>query len=221
MPSTNTKLADIRARMEAAARASDRSPADISLIAVTKTVEPAHIAELIALGQKQFGENRVQEAQLKWPSLNAQTPDLELHLIGPLQTNKLREAIALFDVIQTLDRDKLALALLKERDAGVRLPRLFVQVNIGEETQKAGIMPAEADAFLRRCRMDWALEIEGLMCIPPADAAPQPYFMHLGRIAERNGLGELSMGMSGDFELAIAAGATHVRVGSALFGART
>jgi len=214
------RLADIRARIDRAAQASGRRPDDVSLVAVSKTVDPDHIAPLIAAGQRQFAENRVQEALAKWPGLKRATPGIELHLIGPLQTNKLRAALSLFDVLQTLDREKLALALLKERDAGQELPRLFVQINIGEEVQKAGVLPAEADTFLRECRETWALPIEGLMCIPPADARPETYFRHLRDIAARNGIAKLSMGMSADFEAAIDAGATHVRVGTALFGAR-
>jgi len=214
------RLADIRARIDRAAQASGRRPDEVSLIAVSKTVDPDHIAPLIAAGQRQFAENRVQEAVAKWPGLKRATLGIELHLIGPLQTNKLRDALALFDVLQTLDREKLALALLKERDAGQELPRLFVQINIGEEVQKAGVLPAEADAFLRDCRETWALPIEGLMCIPPVDAQPETYFRHLRDIASRNGIAKLSMGMSADFEAAIEAGATHVRIGTALFGAR-
>ena len=214
------RLADIRKRIETAAALAGRSPGEIALIAVSKTVEAARIVPLIDAGQLRFGENRVQEALAKWPELKARTPGLELHLIGPVQTNKLRDALSLFDVLQTLDRERLALALVKEREAGALLPRLFVQINIGEEPQKAGVMPADADVFLRRCREEWRLEIEGLMCIPPVDVAPDPYFALLREIATRNGIKNLSMGMSGDFENAIAMGATQVRIGTALFGAR-
>jgi len=218
---TRQRLADIHARIASAAQASGRRPEDVSLIAVSKTMDSERIAPLIAAGQRAFGENRVQEASGKWPALKKAHPDIELHLIGPLQTNKLRDALSLFEVLQTLDREKLALALVRERAAGQRLPRLFVQINIGEEAQKAGVSPVEADAFLRACRETWRLEIEGLMCIPPAGAPPEVYFRRLHEIAQRHGIAKLSMGMSGDFEAAIQAGATHVRVGTALFGARS
>ncbi|MDP2124180.1 MAG: YggS family pyridoxal phosphate-dependent enzyme, partial [Parvibaculum sp.] len=214
------RLAGVRARIGKAAGEAGRATGDVTLVAVSKTFGVDEIVPLIEAGQRIFGENRVQEAAAKWPALKARFPDLELHLIGPLQTNKLDDALGLFDVFHTLDREKLALALVKARDRGLRLPRLFVQVNTGEEPQKAGIAPADTDGFLVRCRDDWALSIEGLMCIPPLDEEPALHFALLEKLGRRNGLAKLSMGMSGDFEKAIAFGATHVRVGSALFGAR-
>lgn len=214
------RLSDIRRRIAKAAREAGRAPEDVTLIAVSKTFGEEAILPLIEAGQRIFGENRVQEAAAKWPSLRARFPDVELHLIGPLQTNKLDDALALFDVLHTLDREKLALALMRAREKGARLPRLFVQVNTGEEEQKAGIAPLEADAFLARCRDEWKLDIEGLMCIPPLDEEPALHFALLEKIARRNGLSRLSMGMSGDFETAVRLGATHVRIGSALFGTR-
>jgi pyridoxal phosphate enzyme (YggS family) len=214
------RLDAIKTRMAEAARNAGRAPEDVTLVAVSKTFDEAAIRPLIAAGQRVFGENRVQESAHKWPALRAQHADIELHLIGPLQTNKVDDALALFDVIHTLDRDRLALALVRAREKGKALPRLLVQVNTGEEPQKAGLAPGEVDAFLARCRDEWQLEIEGLMCIPPADEEPALHFALLEKLARRNGLRGLSMGMSGDFEKAIAFGATHVRVGSALFGSR-
>lgn len=214
------RLAAIQARIAAAARAAGRAPGDVTLVAVSKTFDADAIAPLIAAGQRVFGENRVQEAAAKWPALKSAAPGLELHLIGPLQTNKLKEALALFDVFHTLDRERLAEALVGERDKGAVLPRLFVQVNTGEEPQKAGILPGEVDDFIARCRDVHRLDIEGLMCIPPVDEEPALHFALLDKLARRNGLRQLSMGMSADFETAIAFGATHVRVGSALFGSR-
>jgi pyridoxal phosphate enzyme (YggS family) len=214
------RLDAIKTRMAEAARNAGRAPEDVTLVAVSKTFDEAAIRPLIAAGQRVFGENRVQESAHKWPALRAQHADIELHLIGPLQTNKVDDALALFDVIHTLDRDRLALALVRAREKGKALPRLLVQVNTGEEPQKAGLAPEEVDAFLARCRDEWQLEIEGLMCIPPADEEPALHFALLEKLARRNGLRGLSMGMSGDFEKAIAFGATHVRVGSALFGSR-
>lgn len=214
------RLSDIRRRIAKAAREAGRDPEDVTLIAVSKTFGAEAILPLIGAGQRIFGENRVQEAAAKWPSLRERFPDVELHLIGPLQTNKLDDALALFDVLHTLDREKLALALMRAREKGARLPRLFVQVNTGEEEQKAGIAPLEADAFLARCRDEWKLDIEGLMCIPPLDEEPALHFALLEKIARRNGIAKLSMGMSGDFETAVRLGATHVRIGSALFGTR-
>ena len=210
--SASERLAAIRARMAAHKEA--------VLVAVSKTFGATDIQPLIDAGQRVFGENRVQEAQGKWPELQARTDGIELHLIGPLQSNKLKAALSLFQVIHTLDRTSLAEALVQERDKGVVLPRLFIQVNVGREGQKAGVDPDEADAFIRRCIDELTLPVIGLMCIPPAGEAPQPYFQTLAKIAERNGLAKLSMGMSADFEEALAAGATHIRVGSALFGAR-
>ncbi|TCK29938.1 hypothetical protein EV667_0023 [Ancylobacter aquaticus] len=216
------RLAQVRERIAQACRDSERDPASVQLIAVSKTFGPEHIAPVIDAGQRLFGENRVQESAAKWPALRASHPDLELHLIGPLQTNKVREALALFDVIQTLDRPSLAAALAKElrREGAPPAPRLLVQVNTGEEPQKAGVAPGEIDAFLGTCREVHGLAIEGLMCIPPADEPAAPHFALLAKIAARHGLKTLSMGMSGDFETAITLGATHVRVGSAIFGGR-
>jgi pyridoxal phosphate enzyme (YggS family) len=213
-------LAAVRARIAAAAREAGRDPAEVSLVAVAKTHPAESIERAITAGQRLFGENRVQEAQAKWPALKVRYPDVRLHLIGPLQTNKLRDAIGLFDAIETLDREKLAQEMVRERDKGRRLPACYVQVNIGEEPQKAGIAPAEADGFIRHCRDALALPVEGLMCIPPLDDAPAPYFALLAEIAARNDVDVLSMGMSGDYEIAIKLGATHVRIGTAIFGER-
>lgn len=214
------RLASIRARIAAAARKAGRNADEVTLVAVSKTFGAEDILPLIEAGQRAFGESRVREAAGKWPALKAAYPDIELHLIGPLQTNKLKEALGLFDAIHTLDRERLADALVKERDRGAVLPRLFIQVNTGEEPQKAGIFPREADAFIARCRDGLHLAIEGLMCIPPVDEEPALHFALLEKIARRNGIAHLSMGMSADFETAVALGATHVRVGSALFGSR-
>ncbi len=212
-------LADILARIEAARKAAIAPAPATRLVAVSKTVPQDGIREALAAGQRLFGENRVQEAQTKYPSLKSAFPDLELHLIGPLQTNKVKEAAHLFDVIQTLDRIRLADALAAERDRSDRCPRLFVQVNTGEEPQKAGVMPREAASLITHARkLD--LPLEGLMCIPPADDDAAPHFAFLAKLARDHGLKNLSMGMSGDFELAVKFGATHVRVGTALFGAR-
>ena len=215
------RLETIRTRIFEAAEAAGRDAQSITLIAVSKTFPAPDIELLIDAGHRVFGENRVQEAHGKWPALKARHKDLELHLIGPLQTNKVRDALKLFDVIHTLDREKLARALVKERAAGALLPRLFVQVNIGEEPQKAGVPPAQADAFIAQCRDEFDLAVDGLMCVPPQDEEAALSFALLEKIARRNGLRQLSMGMSGDFETAIAFGATHVRIGTALFGART
>jgi PLP dependent protein len=203
-----------------AARAADRDPRSVKLVAVTKTVPPAVIEQAIAAGQRIFGENRVQEAAAKWPALRERHPGIELHLIGPLQSNKVREAVALFDVIETVDRPKLARALAEEMARVERRPRLFVQVNTGEESQKAGVFPAEAHAFIALCRDTFGLAVDGLMCIPPFDEEPAMHFALLAKIAARNGVKELSMGMSGDFVRAISFGATYVRVGTAIFGDR-
>ena len=203
-----------------AARAAGRAPEAARLLAVSKTHPAEPVAELLAAGQRHFGENRVQEAAEKYPALKQLYPDLRLHLIGPLQTNKARQAVALFDVIETLDRPKLAQALAGEMArAGRRIPCL-IEVNIGAEPQKAGIAPADTPAFLAACREEWKLEITGLMCIPPAGEDPVPHFRALAGLAAHLGLKELSMGMSGDFEAAIACGATEIRVGTALFGTR-
>ena len=213
-------IAEIKRKIDAAAKAADRQPGEIHLVAVSKTHPAEAVMAALAIDQRVFGENRVQEAQAKFPPLKAAHPDLELHLIGPLQSNKAREAVALFDVIESVDREKLARVLADEMKKQNRKPRLFIQVNIGEEPQKAGIAPAEVDAFVRLCREELDLTIDGLMSIPPADKHPAPYFALLREMAKRNGLAQLSMGMSGDFETAIQFGATHVRVGTAIFGAR-
>ncbi|WP_430422566.1 YggS family pyridoxal phosphate-dependent enzyme [Phenylobacterium sp.] len=208
---------DVVARIARAAQAAGRDPAHVTLVAVSKTQPWAAIEPVLAAGQRVFGENRVQEAMARW---EGKADALELHLIGPLQSNKSREAVAFFDVIETLDREKLARSLADEVQKQGRTPRLYVQVNTGEEEQKAGILPADADAFIAAARSTYGLTLEGLMCIPPADEPPGPHFALLRKIAERNGLSKLSMGMSGDFETAIRFGATSVRVGSAVFGAR-
>jgi pyridoxal phosphate enzyme (YggS family) len=213
-------LAEVRARMRAAATEAGRRAEDVTLIAVSKTFPAEDIRPAIAAGQRIFGENRVQEAKAKWPELRSETPGIELHLIGPLQSNKAREAVALFDVIHTVDRERIAEAIADEIRKQGRAPRLLVQVNTGAEPQKAGIPPEETEAFVARCREVHGLAIEGLMCIPPADENPGPHFALLSEIAKRLKLPFLSMGMSGDFEKAIAFGATHVRVGSAIFGHR-
>jgi pyridoxal phosphate enzyme (YggS family) len=213
------RLGDLRVRMMAAARAAGRDPDAITLTAVSKTQPPAAIDAALAAGLRVFGENRVQEAKGRWIDRRAARPDLELRLIGPLQSNKAEDAVALFDVIETLDREKLVGALASAASRVGRSPRLLVQVNTGEEPQKAGVAPRDADALIALARAQ-GLTVEGLMAIPPADEEPILHFALLARIAERNGLGVLSMGMSGDFEAAIRLGATHVRIGSALFGER-
>lgn len=215
-------LAEVRGRIDQACRDAGRDPSDVELVAVSKTFEAEHIVPALEAGHRLFGENRVQEAKGKWPALRERFDGVELHLIGPLQTNKVREALSLFDVIHTLDRESLAVALAKEieRLDGRPAPRLLVQVNTGEEPQKAGIAPLEADAFIALCRDVHGLVIDGLMCIPPAEEPAAGHFGLLATIAQRNGLKTLSMGMSGDFETAITLGATHVRVGSAIFGSR-
>lgn len=213
-------LAGVLAGIRRCEEDSGREAGRVRLVAVSKTKNAEEIRPALEAGQRVFGENRVQEAEAKWPALKVAFPDVELHLIGPLQTNKVREAVELFDVIETLDREKLAHALAEERAKRGRCPRLLIQVNTGEEPQKAGIAPVEADAFIRLCRDDLQLPIEGLMCIPPVDEPPSPHFALLAKIARRNRLSVLSMGMSADFEAAIQVGATHVRVGSAIFGTR-
>ncbi|MGF1608640.1 MAG: YggS family pyridoxal phosphate-dependent enzyme [Kiloniellales bacterium] len=213
-------LAAVRQHIAAAARAAGRDPASVTLVAVSKTHGPDAVSAAFAAGQRVFGENRVQEAKAKYPALKAAHPDLLLHLIGPLQTNKARDAIALFDVIETVDRPKLARALAKEMASLGRRPACFIQVNTGEEPQKAGVAPAEADALVALCRDELDLPLAGLMCIPPFDEEPALHFALLREIARRNRLAGLSMGMSGDYEAAIRFGATHVRVGTAIFGAR-
>ena len=215
-----TRLLLVREEIALAASAAGRDPASVALLAVTKTVPPDVIEEAIGAGQRRFGENRVQEARAKWPLLKERHPDIELHLIGPLQSNKVRDAVALFDVIQTVDRPKLARALAGEMTRAKKRPRLFVQINTGEEPQKAGVLPAETDQFVAFCREDLGLAIDGLMCIPPFDEEPATHFALLAKIAARLGVKELSMGMSGDFARAIQFGATYVRIGTAIFGAR-
>ncbi len=214
------RLAEVRERIARAARDCDRDPNDVTLVCVSKTFEAEAIVPVLEAGERVFGENRVQEAQGKWPALRERFPGLDLHLIGPLQSNKAEDAVALFDTIETVDRPKIAAALAKAIDKSGRHPRLYVQVNTGAEPQKAGILPEEADAFLAACRDAHGLTISGLMCIPPVDDQASPHFALLAKIAARNGIDHLSMGMSGDFELGIQLGATHVRVGSAIFGAR-
>ncbi len=213
-------LADILARIEAARKSAVAPAPSTTLVAVSKTHGEEKIRPLLEVGQRVFGENRVQEAKAKWPALKTDCPDVELHLIGPLQSNKTAEAVALFDCIETLDRPKLAHALAAEMEkAGKRVP-LFVQVNTGAEPQKAGIAPEDVAAFIALSRDELKLPVEGLMCIPPAEENPAPHFALLAKLARESGLAKLSMGMSGDFETAVKLGATHVRVGSALFGAR-
>jgi PLP dependent protein len=197
-----------------------RERTDVTLIAVSKTFGAEAISPVIAAGQRVFGENRVQEAKAKWPGLMSAYPGLALHLIGPLQSNKAKEAVALFDAIHSVDRPSICQALAKEIDSQNKRPELFVQINTGEEPQKAGIAPGEADAFILSCRENYGLAITGLMCIPPANEAPAPHFALTAKIAARNGLKNLSMGMSADFATAIQFGATHIRVGSAIFGHR-
>jgi pyridoxal phosphate enzyme (YggS family) len=214
------RLGLVKERIAAAARAVRRDPADVTLVAVSKTHDAAAVSTAIAAGQRVFGENRVQEAQAKYLALRARHPDLVLHLIGPLQTNKVKEAVALFDVIETVDRPKLAEALVREMERAGRRPRCFIQINTGEEPQKAGVLPAAADAFIAECRERWRLPVDGLMCIPPLDQEPSPHFALLREIARRHTLPGLSMGMSADYEIAIRLGATHVRVGTAIFGER-
>jgi pyridoxal phosphate enzyme (YggS family) len=212
-------LADILARIEAARKAAIKPAPSTQLVAVSKTVPAEGIGEALAAGQRLFGENRVQEAQAKFPPLKSEFPDLELHLIGPLQTNKVKDAVALFDVIQTLDRVKLADAFAAEREKSGRCPRLFLQVNTGEEPQKAGVLPRDTAGLIAHARK-LELPLEGLMCIPPAEDDAAPHFAFLAKLARDHDLSNLSMGMSGDFELAVKFGATHVRVGTAIFDAR-
>jgi len=216
----STGLADVRAEIARACREASRDPAGVTLVAVSKTFGAESIEPVIAEGQRAFGENRVQEARAKWPALIARHPGLELHMIGPLQSNKAKEAVALFDAVHSVDRPSLCEALAKEIARQGRRPRLFVEINTGAEEQKAGVLPQDADGLIARCRDAYGLAIDGLMCIPPADEAPAPHFALTAKIAKRNGLKLLSMGMSADFPIAIAMGATHVRVGSAIFGAR-
>ncbi len=214
------RLAAVRARIAAAAKAAGRAPAAVTLVAVSKTQSAERVAAALAAGQRVFGENRVQEAAAKWPALKRAWPQVELHLIGPLQTNKAREAVALFDVIETIDRPKLAQVLTAEMTRSGRRLACYVQINTGEERQKAGVMPTAADAFIRFCRDELSLPVIGLMCIPPADDEPSLHFALLAEIARRHGIDTLSMGMSADYEVAIKLGATHVRIGTAIFGER-
>jgi len=214
------QLGAVKAKIAAAERAAKRGNGAVTLVAVSKTFDAAFIHPVLEAGQRVFGENRVQEAMAKWPGLKAEFPDIELHLIGPLQSNKAKEAVALFDVIETVDREKIAAELAREMAKQGRVLKLYVQVNTGSEPQKAGIEPREAIAFVQRCRDVHGLSIEGLMCIPPADENPGPHFALLEKLARQAGVEKLSMGMSGDFETAVAFGATSVRVGSAIFGHR-
>ena len=214
------RLAGVRREVQAACVTAKRAAQSITLVAVSKTHGADAIEPVIAAGQRVFGENRVQEARAKWPPLRERYRDLELHLIGPLQSNKAREAVALFDAIHTVDRPSLCGALAKEIERSGRVPRLLVEVNTGAEPQKAGVLPENTDAFVRACREIYGLAISGLMCIPPFEEPPAPHFALLAKIAKRNGLEWLSMGMSADFAIAIQFGATHVRVGTAIFGER-
>ncbi len=213
-------LAEVRRRIAAAAKAAERDPAEVTLIAVSKTQPIERIEAALAAGHRVFGENYVQEAAGRWPALRERFPGVELHMIGALQSNKAAEAVALFDVIQTVDRPRLAAALAREMARQGRRPRLLVEVNSGEEPQKAGIVPAELEGFLRHCRNELGLEIAGLMAIPPADEDVALHAALLAKLAARHGLDVLSIGMSADYEAAICFGATHVRVGTAIFGAR-
>jgi len=219
-PDPTIAFASVTARIAAAAQVAKRDPASVSLIAVTKTFGPDDITPVLDAGHRIFGENRVQEAKAKWPALRERYPGIDLHLIGPLQSNKAKEAVQLFDAIHTIDRPKIAEAIAQETARQGKRLQLFIQVNTGEEPQKAGVMPAEAAALLEYCRSDLKLDIAGLMCIPPQDEEAGVHFAFLAKIARELGLPQLSMGMSADFETAIAFGATHVRVGSQIFGER-
>jgi pyridoxal phosphate enzyme (YggS family) len=220
MTTAPARLAEVKSRIAAAARAAAREPASIHLVAVTKTFGADHILPALACGHRSFGENRVQEAKAKWPALRARFPDIELHLIGPLQSNKAREAVALFDAIHTLDRPRIAEAIAAEMAKQGKRLKLFIEVNTGEEPQKAGVKPKEAGRLLNLCREELNLDIAGLMCIPPQDEEAAVHFAFLAKLAHELGLRELSMGMSADFETAVAFGATYVRVGSQIFGER-
>jgi pyridoxal phosphate enzyme (YggS family) len=213
-------LGQVRAEMARACRDANRDPSSVTLVAVSKTFSSESIEPVIAAGQRVFGENRVQEAKSKWPALRGTTPGVQLHLIGPLQSNKAKDAVALFDAIHSLDRASLCEALAKEIAQQGRKPVLFVQINTGAEPQKAGVLPQDSDTFIRAVREQYGLPLAGLMCIPPLEEAPGPHFALTAKIAARNGLALLSMGMSADFATAIQLGATHVRVGSAIFGVR-
>jgi pyridoxal phosphate enzyme (YggS family) len=214
-------LREVRNQIEKAAKAAGREGSSVRLIAISKTFGEREIAPVLGAGQRLFGENRVQEAKAKWPELRERFSGIELHLVGSLQTNKVKEALALFNAIHSVDRQKLASELAKEIQKAGKSPQLFIQVNTGAEPQKAGVLPEDTDAFIKECRETYSLEIAGLMCIPPIEEAPAPHFALTKKIAERNGLKLLSMGMSADFESAINLGATHVRVGSAIFGERS
>jgi pyridoxal phosphate enzyme (YggS family) len=220
IPNVAERLDFVRAEIRKAALGNGRKPEDVTLIAVSKTFPEKAILPVLEAGQRVFGENRVQEAKAKWPALRERYPDVELHLIGPLQSNKAKEAVALFDAIHTIDRPKIAETLASEIEKRGRKPKLFIEINTGGEAQKAGVLPDHADAFVSVCREQIGLSIGGLMCIPPFDEPPAPHFALLQKIAARNGLTRLSMGMSADYASAIAFGATHVRVGSAIFGER-
>lgn len=220
MSNAVSRLDTVLQNVAAAQQEAGRPAGSVTLVAVSKTFFADDIRPVLAAGQRVFGENRVQEAQEKWPALRAEFPDVSLHLIGPLQSNKAKEAVALFDVIETVDREKIAAELAKEIARQGKTPKLYVQVNTGLEEQKAGIDPREAVAFVTRCRDVHGLAIEGLMCIPPADENPGPHFALLEKLSREAGVDRLSMGMSGDYEIAIAFGATSVRVGSAIFGSR-
>ncbi|MDW6021854.1 YggS family pyridoxal phosphate-dependent enzyme [Mesorhizobium sp. BAC0120] len=220
MPDAIAQLAEVKAKIAAAERAAEREPGSVTLVAVSKTFDAEAIRPVLEVGHRIFGENRVQEAEGKWPALKAEFTDIELHLIGPLQSNKAKQAVALFDVLETVDRDRIAAEIAREIAKQGKAPRLYVQVNTGSEPQKAGIEPTEAVAFVARCRDVHGLAIEGLMCIPPLEENPGPHFALLEKLAHQAGLSKLSMGMSADYETAIAFGATSVRVGSAIFGAR-
>lgn len=220
MGETVANLRHVLDDIASAAREAGRHPGDIGLVAVSKTHDAAHIRPALQAGHRLFGENRVQEAAGKWPGLREEFPGIRLHLIGPLQTNKVRQALELFDVIETVDRPRLAREIAKEGQKTGRLPDCFIQVNTGAEPQKAGVMPEEADAFIESCRSEYGLAVKGLMCIPPIEDEPSLHFALLREIARRNRLAELSMGMSSDYRVAIAFGATLVRVGTAIFGAR-
>jgi pyridoxal phosphate enzyme (YggS family) len=220
-PTILSPLADVREKIAQACAQARRDPSLVTLVAVSKTFDAGAIEPVIAEGQRVFGENRVQESLGKWPPLKARYPDIALHLIGPLQSNKAKEAVSLFDAIHSVDRPSICAALAKEIQKQGRSPTLFVEINTGAELQKAGVLPEHADEFLRACRDTYGLKISGLMCIPPHDEAPAPHFALTAKIAARNGLSLLSMGMSADFAIAIRFGATHVRIGSAIFGARS
>lgn len=219
-PHSPSALAAVEQQIARACNEAGRERSSVTLIAVSKTFGADAIVPVIATGQRVFGENRVQEAKSKWPSLIVSHPGIELHLIGPLQSNKAREAVALFDAIHSVDRPSICQAIAKEIESQNKRPQLFVQINTGEEPQKAGVAPGEADAFIASCRDKYGLQISGLMCIPPVDDPPAPHFALTAKIAARNGLKNLSMGMSADFATAIHLGATHVRIGSAIFGHR-